>query len=399
MSTSIIWPGSSSFADYSASYAAGNEPIPPTPFGYYDNDPQFQNDADRAADYIARRLGHSMTDVELQNTDFWSCYEEATTEFAAQLFQNEITENLINLIGASTASLGSLNNQVVTPNLSNVINISKQYGTEAGSGGTLDYKVGYINVTESVQRYDLKALWSDLYESGSNIEIKQLYHQAPPAIVRYFDPYAGTGTGLQSLMDVFGFGNYSPGVNFMMMPINYDVLKMQAIEFNDQIRKSQFSFKLINNTLQLFPIPTENKKVYFDYIVTEDRANPIIPAHSGSSGLITNASNVPYTTIQYGTISSPWRRWIQNYALALIREMLGYIRGKYDNTIPVPGDTMRLNAPDLLTDARSEKDRLITQLQEMFEKLGREKQMEKRANLEDSQQKVLNNIPMVIYVK
>lgn len=398
MATVSIWPGSSSFATYSASYSAGTGSLPPTPFGFYDGDLTFQSDANKVSDFIARRLGYPLVDIELQQVDMWSCFEDAITEFSSQLFQNEINENLINLIGAQTSS-GPFNNQVVTPNLSNVITLSKQYGTEAGSGGHLDYKKGYIYITSSQQRYDLQKLWADVSESGNRIEIKKVYNEAPPAIVRYFDPYAGTGTGLESLIEAFGFGNYSPGINFLLMPINYDVLKMQAIEFNDQIRKSQYSFKIENNTLCLFPIPTKTTTIYFDYIVEKDRANPIAPEHSGSTNLITNPSNVPYAIITYNTISSPWRKWIFDYSVALAKEMLGYIRGKYNNSVPLPGDTVNLNAPDLLTDARAEKEKLITTLQGMFEKLGREKQIEKRASIEDNQQKILNNVPMVIYVK
>ena len=398
MATVSIWPGSSSFATYSSSYSSGTGSLPPTPFGFYDNDLTFQSDANKVADYIARRLGYPLVDIELQQVDMWSCFEDSITEFSSQLFQGEINENLINLIGAQTSS-GPLNNQVVTPNLSNVITLAKQYGTEAGSGGNLDYKKGYIEITSSQQRYDLQKLWADVSESGNRIEIKKVYNEAPPAIVRYFDPYAGTGTGLESLIEAFGFGNYSPGINFLLMPINYDVLKMQAIEFNDQIRKSQYSFKMENNTLCLFPIPTRAIVLFFDYIVEKDRANPIAPLHSGSTDLITNASNVPYSTIDYSTISSPWRKWIFDYSVALAKEMLGYIRGKYNNSVPLPGDTVNLNAPDLLSDARTEKEKLITTLQEMFDKLGRQKQIEKRASIEDNQQKILNNVPMVIYVK
>jgi hypothetical protein len=33
----------------------------------------------------------------------------------------------------------------------------------------------------------------------------------------------------------------------MLMPMYFDVLKIQAIELNDQIRKSAYSFELTNN--------------------------------------------------------------------------------------------------------------------------------------------------------
>ena len=90
-----------------------------------------------------------------------------------------------------------------------------------------------------------------------------MFYEAPPSIVRYFDPYAGTGTGVQSLMDAFDFGSMSPGINFLLMPASYDILKVQAIEFNDQIRRSAYSFELVNNRLKLFPVPKRATKTLF----------------------------------------------------------------------------------------------------------------------------------------
>jgi hypothetical protein len=65
----------------------------------------------------------------------------------------------------------------------------------------------------------------------------------PPAIVRYFDPFVGTGLGSQQLLDAFDFGGFSPSVNFMMMPIHADLLRLQAIEFNDQLENLIFHLK------------------------------------------------------------------------------------------------------------------------------------------------------------
>jgi hypothetical protein len=98
--------------------------------------------------------------------------------------------------------------------------------------------------------------------SGDSIEIKTIFYENTPAIVRYFDPYAGTGYGSQQLLDAFGFGNQSPAINFMLMPLNYDIGVMQAIELNDTIRKSAFSFNIVNNKLKIFPIPTRIKHYF-----------------------------------------------------------------------------------------------------------------------------------------
>jgi hypothetical protein len=141
-----------------------------------------------------------------------------------------------------TSNLNSFNDKLIDPNLSRVIDITQDYGTEAGVGGKVTKYTGAINVTGSVQEYDLDT-WANTQGITGGIEIRKVFYEAPPAILRYFDPYAGTGTGIQSLMDAFDFGSFSPGVNFLLMPVSFDMLKVQAIEFNDQVRKSSYSFE------------------------------------------------------------------------------------------------------------------------------------------------------------
>ena len=123
----------------------------------------------------------------------------------------------------------TFNNQLVTPNLGTIIRIAETYGSEAGAGGYTTYYTGSLDMTASIQDYDLKQWAIDQGISGSGIEIKKIFYEQPPAIVRYFDPYAGTGTGIQSLLETFGFGQFSPGINFLLMPIYFDVQKLQAI--------------------------------------------------------------------------------------------------------------------------------------------------------------------------
>jgi hypothetical protein len=162
---------------------------------------------------------------------------------------------------------------------------------------------------------------------GDTIEIKRVFYESPPAIVRYFDPYAGTGTGMMNLLDTFGWGNYSPAINFLLMPINYDLQKIQAIEFNDQIRKSQYSFELVNNRLRLFPIPTvDEEKCSSNTLKTQKETTRYGKIHQA---LVSNVSNVPYNNPNYTQINSIGRQWIFEYTLALVKEMLGYVRGKY----------------------------------------------------------------------
>lgn len=376
-----IWPGSSSFTTGS------------TPFGFYDSDTQFQTDADKVADWCARRLGYPITDIELQDLNFYTAFEEAITTYGQYLYQYEILENIGTFEGNSTGS--AFNNQYVQPNLGNTIAIAEQYGTEAGSGGSINYKTGSIDLVAGQQNYSLSSSFTAISESGNHIEIKKIYYEATPAIVRYFDPYAGTGTGIQSLMQTFGFGNMSPGVNFMLMPISYDLQKMQAIELNDQVRKSAFSFQLYNNDfLRIFPIPTRNYKLYFDYIVKEERNNPI---NNTNPGLITDISNVPYNNPTYLYINAPGRQWIFRYTLALIKEILANVRGKY-STIPIPGSEVTTNASELRSEAQSDKQALIEELKLMLEESMRHKYLERQNQSSNFTQDTLAKVPWPIYI-
>ena len=221
-----------------------------------------------------------------------------------------------------------------------------------------------------------------------------MFYQAPPAILRYFDPYAGTGTGIQSLLDAFDFGSYSPGINFLLMPASYDMLKVQAIEFNDQIRRSAYSFEIVNNQLKIFPIPKEAGNLYIEYYKIDDKRSPLV--ESGTN-LISNVGEVPYSNPVYNQINSVGKQWIYRYTLALARELLAYVRGKY-TTVPIPGSEATLNQADLLADARSEKIDLLGTLRDMLEQTSRLSQLERKKNENEYLQDTLKSIPFTIYV-
>jgi hypothetical protein len=383
MSNIAIWNGTSTFTTGS------------TPFGFYDSDSAFSADADKVALWCAQRLGFPLVEVELQSGSFYAAFEEAVTTYGNEVYQWKVRENYLNLEGSLTGS--NLNNQLVTPNLGNIIRISETYASEAGAGGETTWYTGSFTMVNGVQDYDLEAALSGSGITGS-IELKELFYKAPPAIVRYFDPYAGTGTGIQSLLESFGFGQMSPGINFMLMPIYFDVQKIQAIQLNDQIRKAAFSFDIHNNKVRIFPIPTNiatgyNDKMYFHYILKDERNNPVVDSRTN---LITNVSNVPYVNPVYVQINSIGRQWIRQYALATVKEILAYIRGKY-STVPIPGSEVTLNQQDLLTDARAEKTALLEQLRAMLDQTSRKTQLEQQSSEADFIQKQLANVPLPIY--
>ena len=382
MAQEVIWAGSSSFS-------SGQ-----TPWGLYDSDSEFISSADKFADWSARRLGYPIMSVELQSGSFYACFEESVTEYSAQVNQFNIKDNLLHLTGQATGS--NVTHKRVTPTMGRSVFLSKQYGTEAGVGGDVDIKKGSITISSGSQEYDLNSLFVDGSGSGS-IEVRRVYYEGTPAMQRFFDPYATTGYGTMNMIEGFGFGGYSPAVSFTLMPIFEDLLRVQAIEMNDSIRKSAYSFTLVNNKIRIFPDPTESSTLYFDYIDTSDRDNPLFTEYSGSANVVSDFSNVPYDNMEYKFINDVGKQWIRKYGLALCKELLGIIRSKY-GTIPIPGAETTLDGDTLRSEASAEKDNLIIQLREMLEQTSRRALLEADKDEAEFLQEKLQKVPYPIYI-
>lgn len=386
MSVNIpIWPGSGSFSSGSS-----------TPFGFFDSDSQFRNDAPKVAEWCAKRLGYPIVDVELQDINFFACLEEATNEYSSQVNQYRAKENLLSLQG-SDLSL-DLSNTNMNANMQNLVNIAKDYGTEALSGGKVTVYTGSFEMVGGQQIYDLGDNNVVNLESGSvsnGITLRRVYHTQPPAIIRYFDPFVGTGLGSQQMMQTFGWGNYSPGVSFMMQPMFDDLLRLQAIEFNDYIRKSSFGFHVDGQRIRLFPKPTTGDtgaKVWFDYTLDSEVNSPI-----ANSNVVSDLSNAPFGRLEYNKINSAGKQWIARYTLALAKEMLGAVRAKF-SSIPIPGADITLDGADLRNEASAEKEALLTQLTEMLESTSRRALMEARKEESEFLEETLNRVPRPIYI-
>ena len=391
MSLNLKWPGSSSFVSGSS-----------TPFGIYDADTSFQTDAPKTADWCAKRLGYPIIDVELTSGSFFACFEEATSEYGAQVNQFNIRNNLDILKGASTGSNINYSQKLVDgSSVPTIFRMAQSYGTLSGVGGNVDIKKAYINITPGVQKYDLTTLsydaaTSQLLNSSVQRDVVRVFYEATPAIARFFDPYSVGGQGTLNLMSELGFGNFSPAAQFLMMPLYEDVLRMQQIEFNDHIRKSAFSFNIVNNKLEIFPLPTDGTRarIYYEYFERDTFENN---SSIVQDGVVADYSNIRYDFIPYKNINEVGKQWIRKYTLALSKELLGAIREKY-STIPIPDAEVSLDGAALRAEAQVEKDELIKQLRENLEELGRKNQFEIRKNEAEYHQDMLRKVPLKLYV-
>lgn len=388
-----LWPGS------------GSAPSGKTPFSLFDDDDEFNDIAPQVAKWICSTLGYPIVSVELEESNIYGNMEMATMKFASIVNEFNMRENMMAYQGMATGSSFSQTLIKSTP-LPYIVKLAADYGAEAGSGGNVDVKRGYIYMASGTQDYDLQSLWSNVSESGNRLEIRRIFHDRTPAMQRFFDPFGGTGADANSMLGAFGFGGMGVATtnNFMLMPTYETLLRAQALELNDQIRRSSFSFEIRNNKVRLYPLPSTSdhgSRMWFEYMVERDKLSLSASGSGvlgrGERGVASDYSNVPFTFVPFGDINDVGREWIYRYTLSLCKITLGNIRSKYDS-LPIPNAEVRLDGTTLRQEGQQEIDKLEQFLRESLEQTGKRSQMEKHMENEKNMGEILKHVPNAIYV-
>ena len=385
----VRWPGSGSRVTTGS-----------VPFGYYLGDTcsvgesSFENDCSSSAMWAAKRLGYPIVDIEMIDVNFYACFEESVLEYNRVVNEFNIVNNMADLTGIPQSQFPNLTGLgVKSTGLPFVVQLSKQYGSEALVNGETPLKRDFIYVSSSMsgseQLYDLNKLIGENKEhlTGSRIEVRRVFHHRPPAIARVYDPFSMTGMSYGNILSEMGFGAYSPATQFLMTPLFEDLLRVQAIDLNDMIRKSNYSFEIVgNNKLRIFPIPTHNFKLWIDYYLEKDKS--ITNFYSGSRyEYVSDPSDIPYEYCKYCKINQPGKQWIKKYFLALCKETLGRILQKY-STVPIPGGEVTLDGAELRSEAKDETATLLEKLRDMLEKSLRVNQLENKDKESDAMNKM-----------
>ena len=376
-----------------------------TPFGFYDNDLQFQSDGPKVANYVARKLGYPVLDVELNDLNIYACFEEAVSVYAEELYQLKIKDNYLTLEGQPTSSL--LNNLVISPNLTNLVNIAETYGQVAGVGGFVSWKSGSLELSASQQNYNLYdwAVNTQGMDPGDRIIIQRVMYQAPPANYFYgyggYYPQLGGAGAWPSDWGGYGAGGmYGSGANSVTIyPVYWDIERIQEIEMANTVRLPAYSFELIGTNIRIFPIPTGGYAcISLQYAFQSDLMSLTEDSPYGANqGLVANASMAPYGNITYTQINQPGKQWTKEFTAALTSELLGLVRGKYQQAV-VPGSEVTLNFADLISRGQARQKELRDILRLDLEDMSRKAQLERKQSENDSLNSTLVNIPIPIFI-
>ena len=284
-----------------------------------------------------------------------------------------------------------MNHAITTPSMAGIVRLTQQYGSEAGVGGNVTWYSGSFTTTAGVQDYDFN-LWAIENNVTGGMEIKRIFWQPPPAVNQVYNLSVFSGLGGVPAVGAYGlFGS----TGFLMYPTSLLLQSAQAVEMQNEISLAGYTFELINNRLRIFPIPPhDDHHIWFQYISIEERNNNAI---SQAPGQVTNASNANFTNPTYSQINSIGRQWIFEYTLALCKEMLGYVRGKYTQ-VPIPNREITLNQSDLLASATTDKTALLERLRVYFDETSRQALLARKQAESDSAMSELSKSPMVIFI-
>lgn len=377
--------------DLTASFAHVNSP---TPFGSYDSNTSFQQTADSMVRLVYATFGGHVLAVEMTNKDVYSSLEQSLLEYSAIVNSYHAKSVLANVLGGSTGSLTGDQGKLPRMDLAMAKRMADGYSSEALVGGSRPLLSSSIDLVTGQQHYDLRSLLSSsglVVPPTQRAEIREILHFSPTAAYRFFD----TTSAINYLHNQFSFESFTPETVFYLLPIWEDVLRAQQLEQSHRIRRSNYSYNLVNNMLTIFPVPTTDTTLWFTYYLAGTGDSPFDAQDPFTNG-ISNLSNMPFGNIDFSKINSMGKQWIVRYALAMSKEILGQIRGKV-STVPIPNSDLILNGPSLIAEAQLEKENLRNELKGWLEAMTYDKLAEEETNQAENLRRQLNNVPMGIF--
>jgi hypothetical protein len=370
----------------------------PTPFGVFDDESDFQSDADSVVNFVKRKLGDDILSVELTKKQIWACFEESSMEYGTLVNEYQTKSQLSNLMGISTGS--NIQGKYAHETLDFILRLSEPYAQEGGIGGSYNTASGSIDLVKNQQDYDIYDNLKDgagnlIFSSSMNndgagrLKILEIYHFNPQAAYRFFD----TTSAINYLNNEFSFESFTPETAFYVLPVFEDVLRGGMMDLSNRVRRSNYSYRTQGTKIRIFPTPTADnpKKLWFRVGFGN---NPFDPGYNdGTIDGVSMPSNVPFNWIKYATINSMGKQWIYEYTLATSKELLGLVRSKF-STIPIPGADLQLNGTELVTQGRETQEKLKTNMKEWLDSLTYEKMVEGEAAKAENLQRVLKTIPI-----
>ncbi len=390
------------------------------PFGVYNSSDYFLSGAAKQVDFVYKRLGGDVVDIELTDSNVYAAYEEAVLEYSYILNMHQGKNILPDALGKTTGTFDHKGDSLSGPagtnlqyskiTLSYANKIGDAVATMAGFGGTTPIYSASFTTVKNQQDYDLQSIISGASATGlddagnavpyagkvgdSRVIIDKVFYRSPIAMWRFYGYYGG----LNAVGNLSSYGQFADDSTFEVIPTWQN--KAQAMAFEDAIytRTSGFSYQLRNNQLRIFPSPTivQPKKMWIEYSVDESPLSSSVGYVEKQINGVNNLNTLPYENVPYASINSIGKHWIRRYAFAVSKGQLGEIRSKFA-TVPIPGESVTLNGTALKDESKTEKQALRDELKTIMDELTYTKLAQDDQTKISAVVETFKAIPMPIY--
>ena len=378
--------------------------------GYYTTD-AFVTGAVAQVAYTYKRLGGDVLDIEITAKNVYNHYEEACLEYSYIVNLHQARNALGSALGGPTGSFDHKGDLVEGTDIAlkypkfqfdYAFRNADKFSSEAMVGGTEPiYSASFESVTDQ-QDYDLQAIVSSSQAGmpwdgmeNKRIKIRQVYYVTPRQMWRFYGYYGG----LNVVGDFHNYGQYADDSTFNVIPPWQN--KAQAIAYEDHLytRTSHYSYEIIDNKLRLYPCPdsVSPEEFWFRFTVGGNDAFEDSNGENGVDG-VNNMNTMPMENIPFASINSIGQQWVRRFALALSKETLGQVRGKFGGNVPIPGDNVSLNASDLLSQAQAEQQALREELNKQLDEMLYSKLAETDKAMVENMDAIVAKTPMKIFV-
>jgi len=389
----------------------------------YTGDANFLSGAADQVGFVYKKLGGDVVDVELTANTVYASYEESLLEYSYMINVHQARNSLGDLLGNTTGTFnhdgqrtdGDSEVSLKYPKfrLEYTKRVAQGIAEKADVGGYTQEYSASISIIDDQQDYDLQdIIYSASIDTDNvglhyynkvgskRIRVKRVFYVAPRSMWRFFGYYGG----LNVIGNLNTYGQYSDDSTFEVIPVWQN--KLQAMNFEDSLRTriSHYSYEIINNKLRLFPKPDSvlsPSKVWITFTIPTnayEEETTTNKAHDTGVDGVNNMNTLPYANIPYKNINSMGKQWIRRYSLALCKEVLGQVRGKFGGSIPIPGESVNLNSADLLGQAKEEQDKLREELKTMLDELTYDKLIERDAAKVQHATDLFKNVPVPIFM-
>ena len=279
--------------------------------------------------------------------------------------------------------------------------------TESGIGGQQPIYSASFDTSVNQQDYDLQTIISSSAVDSDNstypyynkvgdkrVTIRKVYYKTPHAMWRFYGYYGG----LNTVGNLHQYGQFADDSSFELVPAWQNKSQAMAFEDNLYTRTSHYSYEIKNNRLRIFPEATKShpSKMWIEFTIDEDPWETRTEFKDTTEG-VNNINTLPFENLPYKHINSIGKQWIRRFSLALTKEMLGQVRGKF-STIPIPGESVTLNHSELLSQGKEEQEKLREELKAVLDEMVYGKLAEQEAALSENVNKTNSSIPGGIYV-